>query len=744
LPFYTGWADWYDLLEALGMINRREFLKAGLAAVPMASAGETMSLVHTGALPNAPFVAAPSGSASTPWQQKLRRIGQTNFTEHDPAVFDVEGWADYWSSVKVGAVYISVTGILAYYPSQVPFHRHGKFLNNRDFFGDLYQAARKRNLHVVARYSPDLNWGDALAAHPDWFMRDKEGKALETADTPELYQTCMFSAYMTDYFPAVIREIISRYDVDAHYSNGWPSFSLPVCSCDICRKLPPPHTPPYWDKFNDRVAELFNLYNSIAQEKKASSFYFLNMGGGIHATPNLAQLGETCHWFQADNQGRGGTDEPIWGAAQQGRVCSAVLDGKMATNVTGAWSTGPIRWREVTKTEAETRTWLEQSTASGMVPYYHVVGGETGLGEDLRWKKIGREFFDWTARHDAHFVNKAAIADIGVLFGQRTQLFYKAPYKATMQQTIDAIYYALLEGRFLFDLVHEDRLQPERINKYSALILPNIALLSDEQCKQLKAYVEQGGSLLATFETSMYTERNERRADFGLADVFGIHGSGPVVGRRGNANPYLARIERQHPVTVGFEDTHWIPGSEYRVPLATVDDPVLTVVPGYVAYPPELSYPRMPHTNEPAVVIRKQGKSRLVYIPGNIEATMWLSGHTDLSRLLQNSIRWVGGENPPVTILGKGLIEAFAWETEPGYAVHVLNYTNPNVHRGWVLEFYPIGEQKVSFHVPSGKRIARVELLRAERSIPFHASGDRVEFTIPTIESYEVAALTVA
>jgi len=37
-------------------------------------------------------------------------------------------------------------------------------------------------------------------------------------------------------------------------------------------------------------------------------------------------------------------------------------------------------------------------------------------------------------------------------------------------------------------------------------------------------------------------------------------------------------------------------------------------------------------------------------------------GHTDLSLLLQNAIRWVAGEDAPVTIEGKGLIEAFAWE----------------------------------------------------------------------------------
>ncbi len=40
--------------------------------------------------------------------------------------------------------------------------------------------------------------------------------------------------------------------------------------------------------------------------------------------------------------------------------------------------------------------------------------------------------------------------------------------------------------------------------------------------------------------------------DFGLADVFGIHAAGPVIGRLGNANPYMARIERPHPILDGF------------------------------------------------------------------------------------------------------------------------------------------------------------------------------------------------
>jgi hypothetical protein len=172
-----------------------------------------------------------------------------------------------------------------------------------------------------------------------------------------------------------------------------------------------------------------------------------------------------------------------------------------------------------------------------------------------------------------------------------------------------------------------------------------------------------------------------------------------------------------------------------------VEGPVLSVVPGFVAYPPELSYPTQARTNEPAVALRQKGASRLAYFPGDIERTMWKSGHTDLARLLQNSIRWVAGTNPPVTVEGEGVIETFAWETEAGFAVHVLNYTNPTMHRGWLRRFYAIGPQRVRMSLPPGRRVTRVELLRTEKRIPFVAGAGKVEFTIPGVLDYEVAAV---
>jgi len=143
----------------------------------------------------------------------------------------------------------------------------------------------------------------------------------------------------------------------------------------------------------------------------------------------------------------------------------------------------------------------------------------------------------------------------------------------------------------------------------------------------------------------------------------------------------------------------------------------------------------------PAVVLREKGHSRLAYIAGDVERSLWVSGDIDLSRLLKNTINWLMRDEHPVTIEGSGLIEVFAYETEPGFALHVLNYTNPNAHRGLMREFNAIDAQKVSFALPEGKTVSRVQMLRSGQDVPFKIADDRVEFTIPGVKAYEVAAI---
>ena len=198
------------------------------------------------------------------------------------------------------------------------------------------------------------------------------------------------------------------------------------------------------------------------------------------------------------------------------------------------------------------------------------------------------------------------------------------------------------------------------------------------------------------------------------------------------------------PLLDGFVNTNWIPGAQNRVPLKPVQNPVLTVVPGFVHYPPELAYPPISHTHEPAVVLSESGPSRIAYFPGDIERTYWLTGHGDLLRLLHNAIRWITHDESIVHVEGDGFLEMFCWETAAGYAVHLLNYTNPDAQHGWLHSTYPLGPQTITLKLPQNVRVQSVELLRAEQTLPVHVEDGLLQITVPRIEDYEVAAVTVA
>jgi hypothetical protein len=354
----------------------------------------------------------------------------------------------------------------------------------------------------------------------------------------------------------------------------------------------------------------------------------------------------------------------------------------------------------------------------------------------------GRKFLQWHARNDAHFTNRRSIANVGLVMGQRTQTFYTPPGEGNAGDCVEGYYAALLDARHSFEFVHEDDLGMDRLGQFDALILPNVALMSDAQCRQIEAYSAAGGSVMADFETSLFDEKGKPRADFGLARLFGMSKAGGRVGSRGFENSFYARIERPHEILRGFADTNWTAGCEWRVQVKAEGAPVMTTVGPYPAYPTEVVYTEKMHTDEPAIVLRERGASRLVYFPGDIGRTFWRSGHQDPLRLITNALDWMLRGRKPLKVEGDGLVELFAWQTQAGHAIHLLNLNNPALHRATILRHSPVGPQRVSFELPAGTPAAkRVHLLRAETAVPFTQKGRTVEFTVPKVVAYEVAAI---
>ena len=370
--------------------------------------------------------------------------------------------------------------------------------------------------------------------------------------------------------------------------------------------------------------------------------YVGNLGGGIRTVEEVRVWTDAAAWFNADHQGRSG-DTPIWDCAQQGRVAQAVMHGRAITNVTGAYSNSQPTWRHVAKPAAEATMWLAQTTASGMVPWFRWLGGAP---EDTRWKAVGRDFFSWLARHEPHFRNTRSIARRGGALSaadDRVLSLRLARSRADQRLPARVGLRAARRTRAL-------RLRRTRtiscggaLQKYRALLVPNAAYLDDEPCAAIRKFVAAGGSPAGDVRDVALHRLGRQPAGSSRSRTSSARAStAPSSVRAATAT---CGSTRGHPVTQGFEDTALLPGPESRVPIrATAPGrPALTVVPDYPAFPPEMVFPRTPRTDAPAAIFREAGPARVAYFAGDIDRTLWRSGSVDLSRLVQNTVRWLLG-----------------------------------------------------------------------------------------------------
>ena len=109
----------------------------------------------------------------------------------------------------------------------------------------------------------------------------------------------------------------------------------------------------------------------------------------------------------------------------------------------------------------------------------------------------------------------SGVSDIGLVFAPKPRA--ASNLWGIMQDGAEAFHDALLDMRLQYDIVQFDA----DLSQYQLLIQPDQAALSDEELDNLRAYVREGGKLLASGCSALWDENGKRRADFGLADVFG-------------------------------------------------------------------------------------------------------------------------------------------------------------------------------------------------------------------------------
>jgi hypothetical protein len=281
-------------------------------------------------------------------------------------------------------------------------------------------------------------------------------------------------------------------------------------------------------------------------------------------------------------------------------------------------------------------------------------------------------------------------------------------------------------------------LSAERLSPFKVIVLANAEHLGDEQCAVLRQYVEGGGSLVAAYQTSLYDERGQVRADFGLADVLGVH---LTEASRAVKNNYIALMD-DHQLNRGFPGTTRIIGGTHI--LGVEADPDTEVpfrfIPDFPDLPMEEVYSRH-DPDRPAVICRQNANGgRVVYFPFNLGSIFWEALQSDHGLLVANAVDWALGKEPEVTVEGAGLLDLAVHRGENSVAVVIVNLTNPMAMRGPIRETLPLPPQTVSVAVPDGP--VKGTLLVAGVEVEPTVANGRAEITIPTAGLLEVVHLT--
>jgi hypothetical protein len=339
------------------------------------------------------------------------------------------------------------------------------------------------------------------------------------------------------------------------------------------------------------------------------------------------------------------------------------------------------------------------------------------------------------------------VARIGLVFQEQDPYYGNEVWQQKNGDHELGIYQVLIESRIPFEMVNSRLLDPDHLNPFKLLILPNMAVLSEKQCGQLRNFTQNGGCLLATFETSLYDESGKKRDDFGLADLFGVSYARHVEGPMQNSylrlksnpgsndfHPVLKDLENAYRTINTIHLVHVKPEKEFVSPV--------TVIPTYPDLPMEQVFPREPETDTRGLYLTENGNSRVAYFPGDIDRTYWQILCTDHQKLLRNAILWALNEEPVIEVKGPGVMDVTVWKQERSMTAHLVNLTNPMMAKGPFREFIPV-DAEIKMKIPAGIKIEGIHLL-VSREIPVYKMEENVvSLKVSEIKDHEIIGFDI-
>jgi len=761
--------------------SRRNFLKQSALTAAAFAVGDFVSIAST----------KVSGymqreENDIPWYKKVTRWGQINITEKDPPQYDIPWWRKYWKETETEGVVVNAGGIVAYYPTKIPLHRKAEYLQGRDLFGELCHAAHEDGLVVFARMDSNRAHEEFYRAHPDWFAIDASGKPYKAGD---LYISCVNGPYYQEHIPAILKEISDMYHPEGFTDNSWSGLGREsICYCENCKRSffdktgsNIPHVknwddPVYqkWIRWNyDRRLEIWDLNNRTTKSAGGANCIWAGMNSGSisgqsRSFRDYKEICQRADIIMLDDQARNDASG-FQRNGYTGKMIHGLLGwDKLIPESMAMYQAGRPTFRVASKPEPEARMWMIEGAAGGIQPWWHMVAA---YHEDRRMYKTAGPFFKWYKSNEKFLINRTPVANVGVLWSQENTDFYGRDNATELVELPwRGITEALRQARIPYLPVHADHVD-RHADQLSLLILPNLAIMTDNQIASVRRFVKKGGNLIATGETSLYDEAGKMRSDYALADLFGAHkqnvsATKPVIQKLGGTSyhtylrlspelraqmigPHISSepivTGHRHIILKGFEETDILPFGGLLEPLRT--DPgievLMTYIPQFPIYPPETAWMRTPKTDIPGLIINsRHQQSHIAFLPADIDRQFGLYNLPDHGNLLANLFRWAAKDAVPLTAEGAGSFDYHLYQQSDHLILHVVNLTNPAAWHQPMHEMIPSGPQKIKIKLPNNVKGRSLNLLVSNQKLSTRTTNGFTEFEIKSIMDHEVVVIS--
>jgi len=474
-----------------------------------------------------------------------RLLIDNHITEEDASFmtrFDPKVYAAMVKRAGVDAamVYACCHNGNCYYPTKVG-HIH-KNLVGRDIFGETVSELRQEGIAPIAYYTVIFH-NDSARRNPAWRMQRPDGEHRGG----RYWYACPNSNDYVDFTKAQLEEIIA-YDVEGIFIDMvfWPT----VCLCQNCRtryrketgaEIPPAIAwdSPEWVTFQRTrerwMADFVETLRSVIVRPKPEmsvTFQFspVLLGWSFGQSPAIAAA---CDYTSGDFYG--GRDQQSLGT----KVLSA-----FSRNVPFEFMTSrcvSLHDHTSMKSEEEMFCHAAMTLANGGAYFFiDAIDPDGTLNEDVydrlgRVSQIAKPF-----KEKAQSLRPVPVADVGLYFSMASHVdaglngmkLKDAAVRASNMAGFAGISslrellgtsVILRHAHIPYRIVTSDRPVLDGLN---ALIANDAAYMSSDEVDRLRAFVRDGGTLIATGCTSLYNELGETTGDFQLSDVFGVSFSG--------------------------------------------------------------------------------------------------------------------------------------------------------------------------------------------------------------------------